>query len=765
MKSDKIKTKKELLKELRSLQRQVAKLEKSLAHHKEVEAALRQAEEKYRNIFQNATEGIFQTNPEGRFLSANPSLAHIHGYDSPEDLMNSISDMTSQLYVNPEDRLQLVRLLNKYGSVQNFEVPMYRKDKSIHWISINIKAVKDSNGKVQHYEGTMQDITMRKLAEKALAESEERYRIAIEHSNDGVAILEGHIHQYVNKRFLEMFEYDRPEDVIGKSILATVHPDDREMVKNINRKRQKGEPTPSRYEFKGITKRGNIIYIEVSAATITYRDKKLYLIYLRDITERKIAENALRTERNRFQNLLENAPFGIAMVQQNGSFTYINPKFIEIFGYTLDDIPDGKTWFEKAYPDEGYRNRVIATWIEDVKNTKPGEKIPRVFEAICKDKTKKIINFIPVRLLTGEYLISCEDITERIKAHETLIKSHKELESLNRAKTKAVHHISHELKTPLAVIQGVMRILKRKLQHTTMITELEGIINIMEQNLERLSRISYETDEIFRTSQELESLVILDELDRIWQRMKTLSEIPPEIISHWNALKEWLGQYLSGTAQTIRSIDLYPFIQTALEKIKSQVTHRNIEFHLEGQNDLFIFIDPLVLGKITEGLIKNAIENTPDGSSISIKVEQKGDRVLLDITDCGIGITEENQQYIFDGLFHTRETDLYSSKKPYDFGAGGKGLDLMRIKLYGKEFGFTISLKSTRCKYIPTDKDMCPGNIAQCPHCTTQEDCKTSGGTQVIISFPIKAPTDSRVIGGKSVSELILPQNSGHHDF
>jgi len=739
MKTARGRTKEEIHKELNRLQKHVATLEKKVAHLKEVELALRQAEEKYRNIFENATEGIFQTSPEGRFLSANPSLAHIHGYDSPEDLMHSISDMTSQLYVNPDDRLQLVSLLNKYGSVQNFEVPMYRKDKSIHWISINVKAVKDSDGTVRHYEGTMQDITQRKLAEKALMESEERYRVAIEHSNDGVAIIEGLIHQYVNKRFVEMFEYDRPEDIIGKSILTTVHPDDREMVRNMNRKRQKGEPVPSRYEFKGITHLGKIIYVEVSAATITYRNKKLYLVYLRDITARKIAENELRTERNRLQTLLENAPFAITMVKQDGTFTYINPKFIEIFGYTLTEIPNGKVWFEKAYPDEDYRNHVIATWIDDVKNTKPGERLPRTFDVVCKDGTKKTINFIPVRLLTGEYLISCEDITERIKAHETLIKSHKELENLNRAKTKAVHHIAHELKTPLAVILGSIRILKRKLYHTGALDEFQGIINIVEQNLERLSKISQETDEIFRISQELESLVILDELDRIWHRMKTLSDIPSDIASHWNALKEWLGHYLSGTAQTVRPVDLYPFIQSVVEKVKSRAAHRHIEFHVTGQNDLFILIDPLVLGNIAEGLIKNAIENTPDGSSISIKVEQRGDRILLHVIDCGIGITEENQQYVFDGLFHTKETDLYSSKKPYDFGAGGKGLELMRMKLYGKEFGFTISLKSSRCQYLPTDHDICPGDIAQCPYCRTQEDCKNSGGTQVTVSFPIKA--------------------------
>jgi len=85
-------------------------------------------------------------------------------------------------------------------------------------------------------------------------------------------------------------------------------------------------------------------------------------------------------------------------------------------------------------------------------------------------------------------------------------------------------------------------------------------------------------------------------------------------------------------------------------------------------------MDPLILSEVVEGLVKNAIENTPDGSRIEISFEQKGDRIWLHVTDYGVGIKEENQQYLFDGLFHTKETDLYSLRRPYDFGAGARAL-------------------------------------------------------------------------------------------
>ena len=103
-------------------------------------------------------------------------------------------------------------------------------------------------------------------------------------------------------------------------------------------------------------------------------------------------------------------------------------------------------------------------------------------------------------------------------------------------------------------------------------------------------------------------------------------------------------------------------------------------------------MDPFILREVAEGLIKNAIENTPDGGIIEVSVEQNDTGILLHIADRGIGITEENQGSLLDGLFHTKETELYTTKKPFEFGAGGKGLDLLRIKYYAKRYGFNISL-------------------------------------------------------------------------
>ncbi len=402
---------------------------RDISERKRAEEALKRAEEKYRNIFDNAVEGFQQVTPDGRFLSANPFLARMYGYGSPEELMAEVTDVGTQVHVDPEARRRFGAILEEQGFIEGYETERYRKDGSRIWVSSNARVVRDSEGKVLYYEGTLQDITRRKKAEealltsqfqlseamdlarivyweldpetdtfvfndhfyalygttaegeggyrmareeygkrfvhpddmplfrqagekrtlsggreffhefehrillrdgeerhilvrmhvsrddtgritryhganqdvterkqteKALAESEERYRIAIEHSNDGVAIVKGDRHVYVNQRFLTMFGYDDPEEALGAQFFVMVHPDDHERVMEINRKRQEGKPVLSRYEFKGVRKDGTLIHVEVSATRIVYQGEPATLAYLRDVTERLRAEEMLR---------------------------------------------------------------------------------------------------------------------------------------------------------------------------------------------------------------------------------------------------------------------------------------------------------------------------------------------------------------------------------------------------------------------------------------------------------------------------------------
>jgi diguanylate cyclase (GGDEF)-like protein/PAS domain S-box-containing protein len=142
-----------------------------ITERKRAEDALRQAEAKYRSIFENASEGIFQSTAKGHYISANPALARLYGYSSPAELMERLTDIEHQLYVDSNQRTEFIRLLQDNDAVLEFESQVYRKDGSVIWIAENARAVRDTNtGELLYYEGTVEDITERKRAKEQLRE-------------------------------------------------------------------------------------------------------------------------------------------------------------------------------------------------------------------------------------------------------------------------------------------------------------------------------------------------------------------------------------------------------------------------------------------------------------------------------------------------------------------------------------------------------------------------------------------------------------------
>ena len=176
--------------------------------------ALRKSEEKYRNIFEGAVEGIFQSTPQGRFLSANPALASIFGFDSPEDLIRSIDDIAAQLYISREKRAEWTAIVEREGVVREFDHECRSKDGTIKLLSLNARAVRDKRGRILCYEGTVTDIAERKRAEEALRQAEEKYHNIFLNATEGIFQIspEGRFLS-VNPAFARIHGYDSPEEL------------------------------------------------------------------------------------------------------------------------------------------------------------------------------------------------------------------------------------------------------------------------------------------------------------------------------------------------------------------------------------------------------------------------------------------------------------------------------------------------------------------------------------------------------------------------
>ncbi len=314
-------------------------------------------------------------------------------------------------------------------------------------------------------------------------------------------------------------------------------------------------------------------------------------------------------------------------------------------------------------------------------------------------------------------------------------KLYEELKAADKAKERVINHLSHELRTPLSIISTAFAIIEQKSQQFEK-NCIKKAAQRGRRSVARLMDLQEKVDDIIKQRP-------------VEEKMRMLSFIENTV----NILEELDGdgrgryeQVLSLAKNRIESI--FAFEEHHIERIQiDEVVHdilRNelpsnrrdyLEIISKIRKGLFIFIDRNVLKKVLAGLLKNAVENTPDGGRIEISVIASDNVIRVEFRDFGIGITPENQKNIFGGFFHTRDTDLYASKNPYEFNAGGAGLDLLRMKVFSEIFGFSVGLESRRCKFIPLDTDICEGKISACPFIKAKADCLASGGSTFWIEF------------------------------
>jgi PAS domain S-box-containing protein len=268
-----------------------------LTERKLMEDALRASEEKYRTIFENAIEGVFQATPDGRILSANPAMARIHGFDTPEELIRNVDDL-AKIYVDPACHACFRLLLGEEKEVRNFACEVYRKDGRKRWISLTARAVRDSKGTILHYEGTAEDITERRDAQEKLRESEEKFRLLFDKSADPIALLDGETYVDCNEAVVRLLKCSSKEQVIGLHPLDLSperQPDGRlsadEIHENIAVALRDG-----RHRFEWVRRGfdGEEFWVDVSLTAIPVRGRRILYSVWRDIGDRKRAEAALK---------------------------------------------------------------------------------------------------------------------------------------------------------------------------------------------------------------------------------------------------------------------------------------------------------------------------------------------------------------------------------------------------------------------------------------------------------------------------------------
>ena len=315
-------------------------------------------------------------------------------------------------------------------------------------------------------------------------------------------------------------------------------------------------------------------------------------------------------------------------------------------------------------------------------------------------------------------------------------KLYEELTTADRAKERAINHLSHELRTPLSIISSAFGFIEKKANPSVDSAILKAAKR-GQRNVTRLQEMQEKAEDIIKLRPIEESEKMLTIVNNAVSILEELSEISPGGYEKAIGLiKNRIQSIFTFEEPEIERIHLKDVLHNVL---RNELTSKQRDYPkilLTIDDGLFIYMDRNVLKKVLTGLLKNAVEHTPDGGLIEIKARSDGDEIQVIFQDYGVGISSQNQKSIFSGFYHTRDTNYYTSKKPYDFGAGGMGLDLLRIRIFAKMYGFSLNFYSERCKFIPEDTDQCEGRISGCIHIKELSECLDSGGSKFELIFP-----------------------------
>lgn len=324
---------------------------------------------------------------------------------------------------------------------------------------------------------------------------------------------------------------------------------------------------------------------------------------------------------------------------------------------------------------------------------------------------------------------------ENARFSEELKGAYLEVSSMNRAKDKVINHLSHELKTPVSVLSGSLKILEKRLSSLTE-ESWKTTLSRGKRNLDRIVEIQNQVEDIMRERHYKSHYLLSQMLEECTDELETLFAEEVGEGRLVETIRKRIDKLFAPKEIKPKRIVLNEYVRERIAELKPLFSHRQVDLisHLEKVRPICMPLDPLQ--KIIDGLVKNAIENTPDESKVEIIVREKeGERELV-VHDYGVGIIEDAQKRIFEGFFATQDTMAYSSKRAFDFNAGGKGADLLRMKIFSERYNFKIEMESSRCRFIPKETDLCPGRISDCAFCANVEDCHRSGGSTFSIHFP-----------------------------
>lgn len=734
--------------------------------------SLRLTDERYKAFIENIDEGLYETDLQGNFTFFNQALCQLLGI-SPEE----IRGQSFTKFMGEEQgkaAFEVFHQLFKTGiGIKDLLWEIIDRQGQRRLIALSANLILNREGQGIGFRGLARDVTETFKAQAELKESESRYKTLLDFVPYPMVVftLDGLV-TYLNPAFSKIFGWTL-EELQGKHIPYVPAGLEEETKKNIQRLfKEKFIP---KVTTQRLTKDGRVLDVNMSGSIFSESEDRPggVLVILRDITQqKKLADtNAvimrISTALPAYPDLEDLLDYVSVEIKQllkvEGAVVLLldeEKKEIYFLGAAYDDQGAQRLAKEVRFSsDRGIAGEVLRTGqVIIVPDT---AKEPRFYSIVDRRMNFRSKNILDVPLRSGDRIIGVlcainkkngvfdnTDVEllsliagtvalsiENAHIAKELKKAYAEMAGLNRAKDRAINRLSHELRTPVSILSASLDILSRQL---SLLPEKawKKTLERADRNLNRLLEVQYEVQDIMEDKESPTQQLLTLVLDQVTDELEThfAQEVGEGALVE--AIRKKIEAIYCPKVSPLTEIRLDQFVPERIRAKRSAFSHRQLRIATELSPVPKICLPEEILSKVFDGLLKNAIEATPDDGEIRVIVAPKGEGVELSIEDRGVGITAENQKRIFEGFFSTQETSQYSSKNPYDFGAGGKGADLLRMKIFSERYHFKMEMSSSRCLYIPNDRDKCPGHISRCPFCTTVSDCTKSGGTRFTLTFP-----------------------------
>jgi len=771
------------------LQKKVASLQKEVKRHRKREDVYWRIQERLSQIIESIPIPTFVLDNEHNVIHYNPAMENLTGIahdeiygtrDAWRALYGAARPTMADLIIDGAPEQEIARYYQGKYRKSEVKAGAYEAEDFFpdigdggRWLYFTAAPLLDSDGKLQGALETLQDTTERRRAVQESIKSERRFRTLLDFAPYSIVVfsLDGLV-SYLNPAFTDTFGWTLSE-LRGKRVPYV--PPELEAENREHLRKLMEEKIIRRYETRRLTKSGHSLDVVWRASV--YADSSGepagVLVILRDITRvKRIARNNEAMQRismalPEYPELFELLDFVCGVIKElmeteGGLVILLDEQRQELIlrGAAYDDTATQQRAKETRFRvDELVAGKVIKSGKPIILNDIHGDSeihlerdrklgyqtrnlllVPlksqeRTIGTLCAVNKKKggfdQADVDLLSMLAGTVALSIENA--RFAAD--IKKAYMEVSSLNRAKDKVINHLSHELKTPIAVLRTSLVTLEKRLQALPE-ARWQPTIDRARRNLDRLLEMQYQIYDIVQHKTYKTRAMLSHLLDQCSDELEALLA---DQIGEGEVVKR-IRNYIDdtyGVREVIaETIHLDDFIAHRLKNLKPAFAHREVEVIANLNDAPPVLIPPEVLQKIFDGLLKNAVENTPDEGRIEIVVKKKGRGTRLEVRDFGVGITPENQVRIFEGFFTTRETLDYSSKKPFDFNASGKGADLLRMKIFAERYGFKIGLKSSRCPALFRDGTDCPGRISACPACEHGGGCHQSAATRLKLYFP-----------------------------